>query len=157
MSLEEEITASRAWLRCIARRYYKEKMDIEDLVSETICKALANKDKYNREKPVKPWLEAIMQNTYITSYNRSQIVGFIRADVSWSAVSDSDTGSAVAVREIKEAVNRCRNRSCCIEALIKYMEGYSYDEISAMFSIPPGTVKSRISTARTMIRKELDL
>lgn len=139
----------------MARKYYNDSMDIEDLVGDTMYKALASKDRYDEDKPIKPWLEAIMQNTYITSYNRNQVVCFVRADVSWSAVDDTDTGSAVAVREITEAVSRCKKRSCCVDALVKYMEGYSYEEISAMYNIPHGTVKSRISAARAMIRKEL--
>lgn len=156
MGLREEVAGLRPWLRTLARKYYTDKMDIEDLVSETICKTLSNCDKYDGKRALKPWMEAIMQNTYITSYNRDKVVQFVRTDTSNSAMSGEDTGSSVLLRDIMEAIERCGKRSCCVDSFLRYVEGYSYDEISKMYKIPVGTVRSRISTARTMIRNELD-
>ena len=39
--------------------------------------------------------------------------------------------------------------------LLYYMEGFSVKEIAKMLKIPPGTVKWRMSKARTLLREEL--
>jgi len=46
--------------------------------------------------------------------------------------------------------------SCCIECVLLYAKGYSYDEIAERIGIPVGTVKSRVSAGRKMLREALD-
>lgn len=156
MDYDGEVVRLLPWLRSLARRYCSDRMDIDDLVGETVCKALCNRDKYDGKKAIKPWLEAIMQNTYITGYNRCKVVQFVRTDVSWTAAGEGGAGDSVAMRDLREVIARCRKKSRCVESFIRYMEGYSYEEIGRMYGIPTGTVRSRISSARTMIRNELD-
>ena len=49
-----------------------QKADAEDLVQDTMLKALLNMDKYIIHKNFKAWVFTIMRNTYINSYRRSQ-------------------------------------------------------------------------------------
>lgn len=44
-----------------------------------------------------------------------------------------------------------------MECVILYAKGYNYGEISAMLGIPLGTVMSRISNGRKMLRDALGL
>lgn len=157
MDFENEVARLRPWLHGLAHRYYREVEDMEDLVSETICKALQNKNKYNGEKALKPWLETIMQNTYITLYNRARNVQFVRCDAEWVGVSQESAEEYAELRDMLDIINRCRGKSLCVDSLLKYMEGYSYEEIGNLYRIPVGTVRSRISAARSLIRKEFGL
>lgn len=157
MNFEDELVRLLPWMSGLAGRYCADKMDAEDLVGETVLKLIANRNRFDIRKPLKPWCEAIMQNTYITCYNRSQIVRFVRSDTTWSAVSDNHANDSAYVRDILEAISRCRMKSCCVDCLIRYSEGYSYGEISDMLGIPVGTVRSRISFARMLLHKELEI
>lgn len=40
--------------------------------------------------------------------------------------------------------------------VLHYIEGYSIDDIHAILKIPQGTVKSRLSKARKLLRNELE-
>lgn len=155
MRFEDEVAGLYPWIRNLARKYHRNPMDAEDLAHDTVCKMLCSRNLYDEGKPLKPWCEAIMQNTYITTYNRRMKVQFVRGDVSWSAVSDLHAGDGLELREAVECIERCRMRSRCIDCALFFAKGYSYEEISDMVGIPVGTVRSRISSARIMLAKEL--
>jgi RNA polymerase sigma factor (sigma-70 family) len=40
--------------------------------------------------------------------------------------------------------------------VLRELEGFSYEEIAAVVSIPAGTVMSRLARARAMLRRELN-
>jgi len=56
--------------------------------------------------------------------------------------------------EIQEAMQKLSIDQRIVLSL-RDIQGYSYDEISKMLNIPLGTVKSRIHSARTALRKEI--
>ncbi|EHL79434.1 sigma-70 family RNA polymerase sigma factor [Bacillus smithii 7_3_47FAA] len=56
--------------------------------------------------------------------------------------------------EIQEAMQKLSPDQRTILSL-RDIQGYSYDEISKMLSIPLGTVKSRIHSARIALKKEI--
>lgn len=157
MRFEKEVAGLYPWIRNLARKYYSDPMDAEDLAHDTVCKMLCSRRLFESGKPLKPWCEAIMQNTYITSYNRRQKVQFVRGDVSWSAISEQRASDLLLFRESMERIDRCRMRSRCVDCALLYAQGYSYDEISSMLGIPAGTVRSRISSARAMLAEELGI
>lgn len=43
-----------------------------------------------------------------------------------------------------------------VAVLLKHYYGYSYEEIGAIMQIPSGTVKSRVSSGLSQLRKELN-
>lgn len=168
MDFEEEVAMLVPWLRNLARRFCRDRMDMEDLVGDTLLKVLSNKDKYDGTKALKPWIRAIMQNTYITCYNRSQVVSFVSIEPFWNedtgVMADepieyarSPTSDMAEMGDCVEAIRKTKAKSCCVDSLLRYIEGYSYEEIGKMYDIPIGTVRSRISTARALVRAELEV
>lgn len=157
MDFNSEIAKIYPWLLNTARKYYSSMYDIEDLVGDTICKVLCNKDKFEDGRDLKPWCEIIMRNTYITNYNRKSLIQFTTYDSCLDIYSDHSTSDNTIAYDVISAIKRCNDRSCCIECVIYYAEGYSYEEISKKLNIPIGTVRSRISWGREMLKKELGL
>lgn len=80
MDFEKEIALLYPWIVKVARKYCWSIQDAEDLANDTVYKALLNKDKFESGRPLKPWCEVIMQNTYITNYNRKSIIRFVDYD-----------------------------------------------------------------------------
>lgn len=155
MSIEELVVQHTAWLRKRARMYYRDINDADDLAGETIYKCLSQGKRFDTAKSFKPWALAIMANTYITQYNRRQCVLFTGLD-GCDPFSESERADQLAaVNRINAVVEDCRRKSCCIECVMLYAEGYDHAEISERLGIPVGTVKSRISAGRKMLRKEL--
>ncbi len=62
----------------------------------------------------------------------------------------------MAISHILSIVRECARKSVAIECVILYAKGYNYDEISKMLGIPKGTVMSRISNGRKMLREALE-
>ena len=96
-----------------------------------------------------------MENTYITQYNRRKCVLFTGLDGYDSCGGGDRTDQLASVSRILSVIRECGRKSKCIECVLLYAKGYSYDEISCMLNIPIGTVKSRISSGRKILRDNL--
>lgn len=153
MDVESLVVEHAGWIRKKARRYYSNEQDADDLASETIYKCLSNADKYNPSRSFKPWVIAIMENTYITQYNRRKCVFFTGYDDYDSCFENEYADQLASVNSILSIIHECNRKSRCIECVLLYAEGYSYEEIAIKTGIPEGTVKSRISAGRKMLRK----
>lgn len=155
MDFETEIALLYPWIVRVARKYCWSTQDAEDLANDTVYKALLNKDKFESGRPLKPWCEVIMQNTYITSYNRKSIIRFVDYDDAFQVMSLRVASERTLLHEVLSVIRRCAFKSCCIECVLLSAKGYSYDEISQMLNIPITTVRSRISFGRELLRREL--
>ena len=157
MNIEEIVVQHAGWIRMKARRYYKDKNDADDLASETIYKCLSQGKRFDSAKSFKPWALTIMENTYITHYNRRRCVLFTGLD-DYDTFRESDRADQrAAIDRIMSVVDECSRKSCCIECVMLYADGYTHAEIAERLGIPVGTVKSRISAGRKMLRDELEI
>lgn len=153
---EKEVVDIYPWLLCRARKYCPSLKDAEDLTGDTICKLLENKGRFREGESLKPWCIIILRNTFLTMYNKKQLIKF----VSYESVLDADISfnslSSLYCEEILLIIKKCTQKTKCMESLILYAKGYSYDEISLLLNIPVGTVRSRISSGRKVLGRELD-
>lgn len=156
MNLEEELVSIYPWLLATAKQYCQSIQDAEDLVGDTIYKVLLNKSRFDEKKSLKPWCKVIMLNTYITIYNRRNLALFVSYDQAKEVPVISHSSDRVSLREVFAMIRMCARRSCCIECVLLCAKGYSYIEISELFHIPVGTVRSRIALGRQMIKDVLD-
>lgn len=156
MSIEDLVVEHAGWLRRKARRYYADDNDADDLASETIYKCLSQGHRFNPGMSFKPWALAIMANTYITQYNRRKCVLFTGYDAYDPYDGGEPADQTASVANLEDIIQECGRKSCCIECVLMYAEGYSYDEIADRIGIPVGTVKSRVSTGRKMLRYALE-
>lgn len=156
MDVESLVVSHAAWLRSKARLYYDDRDDADDLASETIYKCLRQAHRFNRGMCFKPWALAIMQNTYITQYNRRKCVLFTPYGDQPTYHRDEYADQRLSMRRMLSIIRECNRKSCCIESVLLYAKGYSYDEIAERIGIPVGTVKSRISIGRKMLREAFD-
>lgn len=80
MELEQIVIDQYQWILSMARKYFRNVMDAEDLAEETVYKILMNKKKYDFSKSFRPWCSVIMLNTYITLYNHDSLIRFDSED-----------------------------------------------------------------------------
>ncbi len=156
MGIEDLVVQHATWIRQKARCYYSDTSDADDLASETIYKCLNNGKRFDSARSFKPWALTIMENTFITQYNRRRCVMFTGLD-GYDLYSDSESADQlVSVQRILSVIRECARKSRCIECVILYAKGYSYDEIADIEGIPVGTVKSRVAAGRKMLREAMD-
>ena len=154
MRLADVVSEEYGWIVAQSMRLCRNEADAEDLAGDVVLKILSQ-GKYDPGRPFRPWCSVIILNTYITMFNRRGLVSFTDVEDTLPVPSCSDSTSCAVMSEILSAIRRCRRRSQTVDCVLMYASGYSYDEISEYFRIPPGTVRSRINYARKMIRKEL--
>ncbi len=155
MNIEDLVVRHAGWIRRRAHRYFADENDADDLAGETIYKCLKHARDFDSDRSFKPWALTIMENTYITLYNRRKCVLFTGYDGCDPYPGGERADQRASVNRILSVIRECGRKSCCIECVLLYAKGYSYAEISDKVGIPVGTVKSRVAAGRKMLRDSL--
>ena len=137
-----------------------QKSDAEDLYQATWEKAIKNLRKYNSEKPFDKWLFSICVNTYkdmVKSSFRRKILSFTKTeDLELTLNSVPETVAPVdEFITLHQALKKLSPDKRQAVALY-YFKDYSTKEVAEILNIPEGTVKSRLSSARQDLRKEIN-
>jgi RNA polymerase sigma-70 factor (ECF subfamily) len=141
-------------------RFTHDNEDANDLVQDTILKAITYYNNFKEGTNIKGWLYTIMKNTFINNYRRFiKTTSFITKtdeitsnQLSYSATNNKGENKFV-MDDIKAAL-----KSLSEEYYIPftmYFEGFKYHEIADYLDIPIGTVKTRIHVARKLLKKKL--
>lgn len=147
-------------LKSYARNFTKDQEDANDLVQDTLVKAITYFKNFRDGTNLKGWLYTIMKNTFINNYRRlTKTNTFItqEEEISPSNLLVSATFNAGENKFVMEDINAAL-RMLSEEYYMPfsmYFEGYKYHEISEYLAIPIGTVKTRIHVARKMMKKTL--
>jgi RNA polymerase sigma-70 factor, ECF subfamily len=121
----------------------------DDLVQETLVKALSNLDKFEMGTNLRAWLFTILRNSFYNDirhrkYHPTASLDDIEPDAfglratqdKYMEFQDVLRGLSLLAPEQREAV------------ILIAAEGLSYDEAAEICGCPVGTVKSRLSRAR---------
>jgi RNA polymerase sigma factor (sigma-70 family) len=152
-------TASKS-LKYPALKFTHNQADANDLIQDTLVKALRNKNKFKKGTNIKAWLYIIMKNTFISNYHkvekRNSLVDTIEDDFTLnvpSNITHNDGSSNVALEEIHKAINNLDKSFK--EPFMMHFSGFKYEEIAEKLRIPMGTVKNRIHVARKTLMEAL--
>lgn len=156
-TVDELVTLHAAWIRERAYRYYRNPADADDLAGETIYKCLSSRRLFDSARAFKPWVAAIMENTFIIQYNRRRCVLFTGINSCDSCLGYEYTDQRVTLSHIISIVRRYARKTCNIDCVLMYAKGYSYEEIAHNMGIPVGTVRSRIANGRKILAKALEV
>lgn len=146
--LADQITSHIPALRTFARRFERSEVDADDLVQETILKALSHLDQFQEGTRLKSWLFTILRNTFITSYQRRKREGvsMLMDTGAFDIPVRSTQMTSLHAQDVEVAVRHLSpTHRMAIELVAA---GSSYEEIAEICSCEIGTVKSRISRAR---------
>ncbi|HRI80549.1 MAG TPA: RNA polymerase sigma factor [Cyclobacteriaceae bacterium] len=160
IEFSSHIAKLRPVLRTFTNRFTSNREESQDLVQDTILKALTYKNKFREDTNLKGWLFTIMRNTYINNYRKLQRARTSQdstKDLYFLNVEDEYTFNRPA--ESMEFKEVWRNMNTIKDELLipfkMYTTGYKYHEIARHLKLPIGTVKNRIFHARKEIQKKL--
>lgn len=152
VNFQSEVKIATVVLKPHAMRLTRDINDAEDLIQETIVRALTNEDKFQEGTNIRAWLFTIMKNIFINDYRkkskRNTVIDttdnlyYINAS---STISNAGERSFV-MSDIRNALMKISNE-LRVPFLMHY-KGYKYHEIAEQLNLPLGTVKSRIFFAR---------
>lgn len=154
------VTRENESLKMYALRFTHNSEDANDLVQDTMLKAITYFDKFKDGTNLKGWLYTIMKNTFINNYRRvtkansivTQTEEITSSNLYYS--STKNKGEDIFVMDdIREALSVLHEDY--YKPFSMYFEGYKYHEIAESLEIPIGTVKTRIHVARKYLKKSL--
>ena len=160
LEFNHRIIGLQPTLKLYTRRFTVDKEESEDLLQDTILKALSNKEKFTQNTNIKAWLYTIMKNTFINKYRKdsktkTQLDN--TKDLYYLNVADTHTfsspGSGMEYKEIMALMNELKD--IYLIPFKMYFDGYKYHEISEEMNIPLGTVKTRIFYARQFLKDRM--
>lgn len=142
-------------LRAFARRFVSKEEDVDDLVQETLARALAHAAKFQRGTRLKSWLFTIMRNCFCTRYGiaKREVVG-IEDDICDRAVTAPTQEWHIRGQELNRAFADLPSHQFTALHMV-FIEGMSYDEAATRSNCAVGTIKSRVNRARLEIAKSL--
>jgi RNA polymerase sigma-70 factor (ECF subfamily) len=130
-----------------------------DLTQETFLRAFRSLDTFRFEASFKTWLHRIAMNvtrSYFSSKRYQQSIRTIEFDQTLHdtvSVEDSDCFDEQAIRRLHALATKLRPKLRDVFVLAA-LEQRPYKEVSEILSIPLGTVRSRLNTARSIVRKK---
>jgi RNA polymerase sigma factor (sigma-70 family) len=147
-------------MRIFAMKFTQDLDNANDLMQDTMVKAIRHFDQFEENTNIKGWLFTIMRNTFINSYRKgartrdmvTQAEDITYQNLAYSATSNEAENDFV-MGDIKGALAKLPLQFSV--PFVRYVEGYKYHEIADELNIPLGTVKTRIHEARKHLSKML--
>ena len=134
--------------------------DAQDLLQETIYKAMVNQKLFSEGTNLKSWVYTIMKNLFINDYRRKKARNSfldIKEDLSFikgmSVTSVNDGESNMGVEKITQNIDKLNNNLRV--PFMMYFNGFKYNEIAEYLELPIGTIKSRIHLARKSLQSSM--
>jgi RNA polymerase sigma-70 factor (ECF subfamily) len=142
-------------LRRFAGRFERKPDDAEDLVQETLMKAIGNLSRFEEGTKLKSWVFTIMRNAFNTRYSlrRREVVGGME-DVSAEPRVAASQDWAMEYADFQTAFERLpKTHQQALQIVL--MEGESYERAAEICCCKVGTIKSRVFRGRQMLANDI--
>lgn len=160
MDISHKINNEHSALNSYALQLTKNVDDANDLVQETMLKALKYQSKFKEGTNLKGWLYTIMRNSFINNYRRIMRRNTFIDTTDNTYFLDAPTHTIENSGEMKFMAEDIQSAIVTLPEDLRItfemnMEGFKYHEIAEELDIPIGTVKTRIFVAKRRLRKQL--
>jgi RNA polymerase sigma-70 factor (ECF subfamily) len=127
-------------------------------VQNALVRALEKQHLWQRGTDLRAWLFTLLHNLYVNEVRQAMRVGIAVGieDVASSLPVASNAGAVLELRELEAAIARLPDVQRQVLLLVG-LEGFGYEEVARILSIPIGTVRSRISRGRDNLRRMLGM
>src|SRR6478752_9087037 len=152
--VEREIPRLRRYARALTRSADR----ADDLVQETLLRAISKSHLWQIGTDIRAWLFTIMHNHYVNMVRRA-IRDEATIDIeqmSSSLVAITDPTASSQLRELERAL-ACLPGEQREVILLVGLEGMSYETAAQVLGVPVGTVRSRLSRGRDALRRLMDM
>lgn len=156
-NFEKELLSVQDELFRFAYKLTADREKAEDLLQDTLLKAMLHKESYNKNTNFKGWLFIIMRNTFINGYRAE--VGHTRLYISsdpayYSRIMDESRTEEVDrnydLEKIRNAIKSIPESHFIPFEM--YLSGFKYREIAERTGVSLGTIKNRIFHCRKKLK-----
>ena len=126
----------------------------DDLVQSCLVRAIAKEHLWEPGTDLRAWLFTILHNQNVNDIRRSVREGVVVAveDVAPVLTVAPRAGASLQLRDLERAIRLLPEEQRQVILLVG-LEGMRYEEVAAVLDIPIGTVRSRLSRGREMLRR----
>ena len=152
--LEEQIPRLRRYARALTRNTER----ADDLVQDTLVRALAKQHLWQAGTNLRAWLFTLMHNQNVNNvrYGIREGQNIDVEDMSNVLAATTDPTASRQLYELNRALSQLAQEQRQAILLVG-LEEFSYEETAAILNIPVGTVRSRLSRGRDQLRRLMDM
>jgi len=153
--MSDDILSYLPAMRAFARSLCGNATDADDLVQETLLRALENMHRYTPGTNLRAWLFTIMRNRFYTNSTKRARERTGETDcIADTLVVKPQQEWSIRMRELARALNDLPVHYRETIVLVVVLEE-SYQTAAEILGCDIGTVKSRVSRARQMLKLTL--
>jgi RNA polymerase sigma-70 factor (ECF subfamily) len=127
----------------------------DDLVQQTLCKALSNQKQLKDPGAAEAWLFRILSNC-LKDHHRAkrEVLSAEELVIVDNRTPEHESEEQQLVRKVRRAVQKLPLPQCQVITLVD-LEGFTYATVAEVLEIPVGTVMSRLCRGRRSLREFL--
>ncbi len=152
MFTQAELIKEMPKLRKFAAKLTRNSSEADDLLQSTLLRALEKSTYFETGTDLFKWSSKVMYNIFVTDYRRK-----VKFESQYDPESHIENRAVDADQQVKmelKAVGRAMEKMSAEHKEILVMvcvKGMQYQEVAEMLDIPVGTVRSRLSRARSQL------
>lgn len=155
IEFRRNLARNRKRLYRIAYSWTRNAALADDLVQDTMIKALRHQGQLREPEAQDAWLFTILANSYRDHFRRQREMDNIDdLDLPHDRTPETEHADNQIRRKVRAAIARLPEGQRQVVTLVD-LEGFSYVEVAQILSIPSGTVMSRLCRARQALRELL--
>lgn len=154
-ALEESVRRYAADLRRYAHALVGRSGEADELVQECLVRAIARARLWSGIRDPRAYLFAIMHNAYVdwlANHRRQRRYIELQLAVGTGAARGEAQTAAVALKDLERALLHLPPEQREVVLMIG-LEGMSYQQAATALGVPIGTIMSRLSRGREMLRR----
>ncbi len=142
-------------LRGFARSLTREAVAADDLVQDTLVRALAARQQFQPDTNLKAWLFTIQRNAFYEQIRRRRRESRVLSE------RMPDAASALPDAALRGELSDLQRLLFTLPPLLREAlvlvgaQELSYEQAAAICAVPVGTVKARVSRARTQLARAM--
>jgi RNA polymerase sigma-70 factor (ECF subfamily) len=149
---QRALEQARARLYRVAYSWCHSAALADDLVQETLTKALRKSAQLRDPKARDAWLFTILANCYRDHFRKQRDMDDIdEIEISHETTPESESSRAEIVSMVRAAIARLPQGQRQVVTLVD-LEGFSYVEVAQILDVPIGTIMSRLCRARNAMK-----
>lgn len=149
--IEPHIPALRRYAFALVR----DRDRADDLVQDTLERALSRWLLRRADGDVRAWLFTILRNLHVSAWRRDRRRGGVAIDETTMPAVAARQETTLEVHDVLAALDQLPEEQKSLLLLIG-VEDFSYDDAARILGMPIGTVMSRLSRARQRLRSVVE-
>jgi RNA polymerase sigma-70 factor, ECF subfamily len=151
--LEAQIPRLRRYARALTR-------DVslaDDLVQDSLTRAVDKQHLWQPGTNLRAWLFTILHNQYVNNVRHSIREGSqVILEEGRQLTVQSNAIPTLQLRDLEAALGKLQPEQRQVILLVG-LEGMRYEEVASVLNVPVGTVRSRLSRGRDQLRRLMDM